>query len=197
MAFAALRRGLDLVARKTAQALVTAPLSKTALSLAGLPHDGQTEFLASASGRPRAQMILLAPRMRLCCALNPHAGDAGLFGNEETGVLAKAASLALRRGLPLSGPLPADAAWHEHRVGSLSGLVCLYHDQALIALKAVAGFGVVNWTVGLPFVRTSPGHGTGFDLAASSQAFGLVEASGTIEAMGLAARLCARRSREV
>ena len=238
MAFSALRRALELVARGTVQALVTAPLSKTALSLAGLPHEGQTEFLASATGRPKAQMILLAPRQGLrcvtvtrhiplsqvpgalrapviadaatalfkavrrlgtprirlgLCALNPHAGESGLFGGEEKGVLAKAAALARRHGVPLSPPFPADAAWHEHRAGSLSGLVCLYHDQALIALKAAAGFGVVNWTVGLPFVRTSPGHGTGFDLAASPRARGLVDDAGTVEALRLAARLCRMR----
>jgi 4-hydroxythreonine-4-phosphate dehydrogenase len=238
MAFSALRRALDLVARGTVKALVTAPLSKIALSLAGLPHEGQTEYLASAAHCPKAQMILLAPRQGLrcvtvtrhiplshvpgvlrapaiadaagalfeavrrlgdprvrlgLCALNPHAGESGLFGGEETGVLAEAAALARRRGIPLSPPTPADAAWHAHRSGNLSGLVCLYHDQALIALKAAAGFGVVNWTVGLPFVRTSPGHGTGFDLAASSQARARIDDAGTVEALRLAAWLCRKR----
>ncbi len=122
------------------------------------------------------------------CALNPHGGEGGLLGSEEKRVLTPAVSQARRAGLRLEGPLPADSAWRLHRQGAFDGLVCLYHDQALIPLKVAAGLSGVNWTVGLPVVRTSPAHGTAFDAAKA----GRVDASGTIEALLLAARLAAR-----
>src|SRR5208282_2291031 len=99
------------------------------------------------------------PRLALC-ALNPHAGEGGLIGGEEAARLAPAAAALRRAGLRLDGPLPADSAWRLHVSGAYDGLVCLYHDQALIPLKALAGLGGVNWTLGVPFVRTSPAHGT-------------------------------------
>jgi len=123
------------------------------------------------------------------CGLNPHAGEGGLLGREEGRILAPAARSARREGLDLSGPLPADAAWRLHAQGGCAGLVCLYHDQALIGLKAAAGPGVVNWTAGLPFVRVSPGHGTAFDKAGTGRA----DPAATIEAALLAIRLLRRR----
>ena len=99
------------------------------------------------------------PRIALC-ALNPHAGEHGLIGTEERDMLAP---LAARLGL--DGPLPADSAWRLHIEGAYDGLVCLYHDQALIPLKALGGLAGVNWTVGIPFVRTSPAHGTAYEAA--------------------------------
>lgn len=119
------------------------------------------------------------PRLALC-ALNPHAGEGGLIGTEEKTLLAP---LAARLGL--DGPLPADSAWRLHAEGAYDGLVCLYHDQALIPLKALGGLAGVNWTVGLPFVRTSPAHGTAYDAAAA----GRLDAAGALEAARLAARL--------
>jgi 4-hydroxythreonine-4-phosphate dehydrogenase len=124
------------------------------------------------------------PRLGLC-AFNPHAGENGLLGREEKTVLAKAIAEASKGGLRLSGPIAADTAWRWHSEGLLDGLVCLYHDQALIPLKIAAGLSVVNWTVGLPFPRTSPGHGTGFDAARS----GRIDSKATEEAALLAARL--------
>lgn len=130
------------------------------------------------------------PRLGLC-ALNPHAGEDGLIGGEERRVLSPAAARARRAGLPLAGPIPADTAWRLHVRGALDGLVCLYHDQALIPLKTAAGLAIVNWTVGLPFPRTSPGHGTGLDVAGKRD----VDPSGTIDAALLCARLAARSAR--
>lgn len=104
------------------------------------------------------------PRLILC-GLNPHAGEDGLLGKEEKRVLIPAAKHA-----DLPPPIAADAAWRMHAQGRCDGLVCLYHDQALIGLKAAAGLSIVNWTAGLPFVRTSPGHGTGFDIAGKNKA---------------------------
>jgi 4-hydroxythreonine-4-phosphate dehydrogenase len=119
------------------------------------------------------------PRLALC-ALNPHAGEHGLIGTEERDFLAP---LAARLGL--DGPLPADSAWRLHVEGAYDGLVCLYHDQALIPLKALGGLAGVNWTVGIPFVRTSPAHGTAYEAAAA----GRLDPAAAIESARLAARL--------
>jgi len=119
------------------------------------------------------------PRLALC-GLNPHAGEDGLLGGEEKSILAPAA-----KALKLDCPLPADSAWRLHVEGAYDGLVCLYHDQALIPLKVIGGLSGVNWTVGLPFVRTSPAHGTGWEAART----GLIDPSATIEAARLASRL--------
>ncbi|MCX5796358.1 MAG: 4-hydroxythreonine-4-phosphate dehydrogenase PdxA [Elusimicrobia bacterium] len=127
---------------------------------------------------------LKRPRLVLC-GLNPHAGEGGLLGREEQTLLVPAVRRARRAGLTLSGPLPADAAWRLHVEGGCDGLVCLYHDQAMIGLKAAAGLGVINWTAGLPFVRVSPGHGTAMDIAGMNRA----DATATIEAAKLAAKL--------
>ncbi len=112
------------------------------------------------------------------CALNPHAGDGGLIGSEEK----KLAPMAKR--LKLAGPMPADAAWAAHKAGDLDLLLTLYHDQALIPLKVHAGYGIVNWTLGIDVVRTAPGHGTAYDLAGTGKA----DASGMIAAALLAAK---------
>ena len=124
------------------------------------------------------------PRLALC-GLNPHAGEGGLIGLEERVRLAPAAARLRRKGLRLEGPLPADSAWRLHAEGAYDGLVCLYHDQALIPLKALGGLAGVNWTVGIPFVRTSPAHGTAYEAAAA----GRFDPEATIEAARLAARL--------
>jgi 4-hydroxythreonine-4-phosphate dehydrogenase len=124
------------------------------------------------------------PRLALC-GLNPHAGEGGLIGGEEKSILVPALKSLRREGLKLDGPLPADSAWRLHVEGAYDGLVCLYHDQALIPLKTVGGLSGVNWTVGLPFTRTSPAHGTAWEAARG----GRIDASATIEAARLAARL--------
>ncbi|MDD5303819.1 MAG: 4-hydroxythreonine-4-phosphate dehydrogenase PdxA [Elusimicrobia bacterium] len=121
------------------------------------------------------------PRIALC-GLNPHAGEHGLIGTEEQELLAP---LAARLGI--DGPLPADSAWRLHIEGVYDGLVCLYHDQALIPLKALGGLAGVNWTVGIPFVRTSPAHGTAYEAAAA----GRLDPAAAIESARLAARLLA------
>ena len=123
------------------------------------------------------------------CALNPHAGDGGLTGREELDVIAPALKKLKRSGLNVIGPCSPDAAWGKHLRGETDGLLCLYHDQALAPLKACAAAkpvqSAVHWTWGLPFIRTSPAHGTAFDIAGR----GLADASGIIEAALFAARL--------
>ena len=103
--------------------------------------------------------------------LNPHAGERGLLGDEEGKViepaLAALRAWASEAGLPVEfvGPLPADTAFHHHRVGELDGIVAMYHDQGLGPFKVVHFYDGVNVTLGLPFVRTSPDHGTAKDIA--------------------------------
>jgi 4-hydroxythreonine-4-phosphate dehydrogenase len=139
---------------------------------------------ARALNRALRLLGIARPRLALC-GLNPHAGEGGLIGGEEEDVLAPAAAALRREGLRLDGPLPADSAWRLHLEGAYDGVVCLYHDQALIPLKVAGGLSGVNWTVGVPFIRTSPAHGTAWEAARSRR----VDASGTIEAARLAARL--------
>lgn len=118
----------------------------------------------------RVELGIRRPRLALC-ALNPHAGEGGLLGREEKVLLGPAAARLRRRGIDLAGPLPADSAWGAHAKGRYDALVSLYHDQALIGLKAAGARAssayppVVNWTLGIPLVRTSPGHGTAYDIA--------------------------------
>jgi 4-hydroxythreonine-4-phosphate dehydrogenase len=110
---------------------------------------------------------VVMPRLGLC-ALNPHAGEGGLFGDEEQRVLIPAAQAARAEGIEVEGPLPADSAFADP--GRYDVLVCPTHDQALIPLKQRAFDLGVNITLGLPIVRTSPDHGTARDIAWTGQA---------------------------
>ncbi|MBR4355648.1 MAG: 4-hydroxythreonine-4-phosphate dehydrogenase PdxA [Elusimicrobiaceae bacterium] len=104
------------------------------------------------------------------CAVNPHAGDNGLFGTEEKQILQPAITRLRRLGIRVEGPLPTDTAWLRHRQGQYDGLLCMYHDQALLGLKLAAKKPIVHLTAGLPFLRTSPAHGTAFDIAGKNKA---------------------------
>jgi 4-hydroxythreonine-4-phosphate dehydrogenase len=120
------------------------------------------------------------------CALNPHAGDGGVIGREEIKVLRPAAAELRAAGLKITDPVPSDAAWARHLAGNSDGLLALYHDQALAPLKIAPGAGSpVHWTWGLSFPRTSPAHGTAFDIAWRRKA----DASGMKAAVQFAARL--------
>jgi 4-phospho-D-threonate 3-dehydrogenase / 4-phospho-D-erythronate 3-dehydrogenase len=101
----------------------------------------------------------------IMAGLNPHAGDNGLLGGEEKRVVSPAVRALRAAGVRVEGPLPADVAWARHAEGLADAVACLYHDQGMIPLKTMHPHRVVNVTVGLPLVRTSPGHGTAFDLA--------------------------------
>jgi 4-hydroxythreonine-4-phosphate dehydrogenase len=162
------------------------PLKEAVRRVDGSSVDSAARALDSSLRR----LGVARPRLALC-ALNPHAGEGGLIGREEISTLAPAAVALRRAGLRLDGPLPADSAWRLHADGIYDGLVCLYHDQALIPLKVLGGLSGVNWTVGLPFIRVSPAHGTGWEAARS----GRIDASATTEAARLAARLCETVSR--
>jgi len=118
-------------------------------------------------------------------ALNPHAGESGLFGDEESRTIGPAARKAQRAGLNVSGPLPADTLFGKAARGDYDGVVAMYHDQGLIPLKLVAFGKCVNLTVGIPIIRTSVDHGTAYDIAGK----GIADPGSLLEAVKLAARL--------
>lgn len=118
-------------------------------------------------------------------ALNPHAGEGGLFGDEERTIIRPAARRARAAGIRASDPLPADTLFGKAVRGDYDGIVAMYHDQGLIPLKLVAFGKCVNLTVGLPIIRTSVDHGTAFDIAGK----GVADSGSLIEAVKLAARL--------
>ena len=110
-----------------------------------------------------------APRLAVC-ALNPHAGEKGLIGTEEIKIIRPAIIRAEQKlRAKISGPLPADSAYRDHKAGHYDGLVTLYHDQSLIPLKLFNSDKLINITLGLPFPRTSPGHGTAFEIAGQNK----------------------------
>jgi 4-hydroxythreonine-4-phosphate dehydrogenase len=213
-----------------AQGIVTAPLHKEGLKLAGLPYPGHTEILAERTGTKQFAMVLscdglavahvtlhmalrdvfrhlstaavlekihlldgLLPRLlgrrpRLAvAALNPHASDGGLFGNEEATLIAPAVSAAQAEGVVVSGPWPSDTLFVRAHRGEFDGIVAMYHDQGHIALKLLGGMRAVNISAGLPLVRTSVAHGTACDIAGR----GVADAASLLEAARVAARLAA------
>jgi 4-hydroxythreonine-4-phosphate dehydrogenase len=128
------------------------------------------------------------PRLAVC-ALNPHAGEEGLFGDEESQIIAPAVDAAAAVGIAVTGPLPADTLFRRAVLGEFDGVVAMYHDQGHIALKLVGFDRAVNVTLGLPIVRTSPSHGTAFDIAWQGKA----RPDGMLEAIRVAALLARRR----
>jgi len=127
------------------------------------------------------------PRL-VVCGLNPHAGEGGLFGQrEEERIIAPAVAAARARGLAIEGPLSPDTAFLPTIRARTDAYVCMYHDQGLIPLKALAFDSAINTTLGLPIVRTSVDHGTAFDIAWQ----GVAHPASLYEAVRLAAVLCA------
>jgi 4-hydroxythreonine-4-phosphate dehydrogenase len=134
---------------------------------------------------------MTAPRL-VFCAFNPHASDGGLFGDEEQRIYQPALQVLRDDGLVVAGPLPADTVFLRAARGEFDAVIAPYHDVGMAAFKTVAFGSGVNVTLGLPFPRTSPDHGTALDIAGR----GLADASSMIEALLLAARLAvsARRA---
>jgi len=130
------------------------------------------------------------PKITLC-ALNPHASDGGLFGDEEARILGPVADRLRGAGIALDGPLPADTAFLTMVEGDADGIVVPYHDVGMAVFKTLSFGRGVNVTLGLPFPRTSPDHGTAFDLAGSGRA----DPNSALEALRLAARLARNRAR--
>jgi 4-hydroxythreonine-4-phosphate dehydrogenase len=135
----------------------------------------------------RARFRLPRPRLAIA-GLNPHAGEDGTLGEEDRTIVAPAVARLRAEGIDARGPLPADTLFHAAARASYDVVLCMYHDQALIPIKTLAFDHAVNVTLGLPFVRTSPDHGTAFDIAGTGKA----DPSSLIAALRLAARLAAR-----
>lgn len=129
------------------------------------------------------------PRIAIS-GLNPHAGEDGSLGHEEQTVIAPALKVLRNDGIDARGPLPADTMFHEAARNTYDCAVCMYHDQALIPIKTVAFDDAVNVTLGLPFIRTSPDHGTAFDIAGTGKA----NPASLIAALKLASRMAAANS---
>ncbi|HKJ01536.1 MAG TPA: 4-hydroxythreonine-4-phosphate dehydrogenase PdxA [Longimicrobiales bacterium] len=137
----------------------------------------------------RWDWALDAPRVALC-GLNPHASDQGLFGDEEERVFVPAVERLRAEGMDVSGPLPADTVFGRALGGAFDAVVAPYHDVGMAAFKTAAFGTGVNVTLGLPFVRTSPDHGTAFDLAGHP---GRADPASMVEALRLARTLVRRR----
>ncbi len=196
-----------------ADALVTAPISKQALKMAGIPYAGHTEFLAALCGVSETRLMLVCDELRVVhatghmslrkavdaltperivrtvelslpimgwlgferpriavAALNPHAGEGGMFGDEEKRIVLPAVEHLQARGHKVFGPIPADSVFWRARNGEFDLVVALYHDQGHIPVKVLAFDRAVNVTCGLPIIRTSPDHGVAFDIAWQNKA---------------------------
>lgn len=223
-----IQKAVELALDKHVDGIVTAPISKEAIHMAGFKWPGHTEMISELTHtRDYAMMFVGGPlriilvtihipikkvpsliskdrvvkTLRLAkkacemlgmkspkiavAGLNPHAGEAGLFGDEEIREINPAVREALREGIPVAGPFPPDVIFHKAYRGEFDLVVCMYHDQGLIPLKMVAFDKGVNMTVGLPIIRTSPDHGTAYDIAWK----GIANPSSMIEAIKLAAKL--------
>ena len=131
-----------------------------------------------------SHFAIARPRLALS-GLNPHAGEDGSLGAEEQTIVAPAVEILRKEGFDIRGPLPADTMFHEAARQTYDCAICMYHDQALIPIKTLAFEDAVNVTLGLPFIRTSPDHGTAFDIAGTGKA----NPASLIAALRLAARM--------
>jgi 4-phospho-D-threonate 3-dehydrogenase / 4-phospho-D-erythronate 3-dehydrogenase len=136
----------------------------------------------------RRDFGLTRPRLAVA-ALNPHAGEGGLFGDEEATIIRPAVEAAQQAGLEVKGPFPADTLFHQAVSGAYDGVVAMYHDQGLIPLKLLHFSDAVNVTLGLPIIRTSVDHGTAYDIAGTGKA----DPSSLKAAIHMAARMARNR----
>ncbi len=224
-AFASLIKAIDLSMAAEVAAIVTAPINKESLHLAGHLYPGHTEILAERTGAPDYVMMLAAGSMRVLhvtthirmsqvpesitterilrvlelgqkalrdigvdepkfgvAGLNPHAGEGGIFGDEEELIIAPAIEKAKKMGIDAIGPVPPDIVFLRMNRGHYDAVIAMYHDQGHIPLKLLAFESGVNVTLGLPIIRTSVDHGTAFDIAGK----GLADPGSMVEAIGLA-----------
>jgi len=224
-----------LLKRGELDCLVTCPITKSALYMAGYRFPGHTEMLADLTDSRQFAMMMAGSRLRVVLAtihlplaevparinskdlvkliiltgnslrqdfgikaprigvagLNPHAGEGGLFGSEESAVIAPAVDEALARGWDVTGPLPPDTVFHRAAAGSFDVVVCMYHDQGLIPFKLLHFTDGVNVTIGLPIVRTSVDHGTAYDIAGK----GVASPESLRSAYGMARDIVMNRNR--
>jgi 4-hydroxythreonine-4-phosphate dehydrogenase len=237
----AIDAGIRLARAREIDALVTAPIDKSALHAGGYDFPGHTEMLASRCGVADVVMMMAAERTSLggplrvvlatthislsqvpgaftadrlekqtritanalregwglqspriaLCAFNPHASDGGLFGDEEERIYGPAIEHMRAEGLDVSAPIPADTVFLRAARGEFDAVIAPYHDVGMAAFKTAAFGRGVNVTLGLPFPRTSPDHGTALDIAGTGRA----DPSSMLEALQLAAHLAAVRAR--
>jgi 4-hydroxythreonine-4-phosphate dehydrogenase len=153
------------------------------LSAAAIIHAGRVTHQALVR-----DFAIPAPVLAVA-GLNPHAGESGALGREDIDIVAPAIAALRAEGIDARGPLAADSMFHPEARRGYDGALCMYHDQALIPVKTIDFDGAVNVTLGLPFIRTSPDHGTAFDIAGS----GTARPDSLIAALRLAAQMAARR----
>ena len=224
----AIEKAVELCTTRKTAAMVTAPVSKVALQLAGYSFPGQTEMIALLSRSGKVAMMLFSDKMRIglvtihtplrsvpesitkekivdkatiisdslkknfrianpriaVLSLNPHAGEAGLLGSEEKDIITPAVDALKGAGLQVEGPFSADAFFGTASYKTFDAMLAMYHDQGLIPVK-MSSFGTtVNFSAGLNIIRTSPGHGTAFDIAGKGSA----DISSMLEALKYAVR---------
>ncbi|MEO8358855.1 MAG: 4-hydroxythreonine-4-phosphate dehydrogenase PdxA [Vicinamibacteria bacterium] len=212
------------------QGIVTAPLNKEAIHIAGFNYPGHTEMLAHIANTPNVAMMFVGGKLRVAlltihaplkdvarliteaeiirvatlvheslprfgtssgkrkiaiAGLNPHAGENGHIGTEERDIFPGALSKLRAAGVDIEGPFPGDTLFVRAAKGDFDGVIACYHDQGLIPVKLLAFGEAVNVTLGLPFLRTSVDHGTGFDIAGKSKA----DEGSLLAAMRLAVQL--------
>ena len=214
-----------------ADAMVTAPLNKEAVVLAGVHFTGHTEYIAELCGAADSRMLLINDRLRVVhvtthcslrraceptvqrilrtielgheslqllgfyspriavCGLNPHAGENGLFGNEDAALIGPAVQAAQSAGIDCRGPFPADTLFTKAVRGEFDLVVAMYHDQGHIPMKLMDFENTVNVSLGLPIIRTSVDHGTAFDIAGQNRA----DASNMKAALKLAVAMAQRK----
>ena len=224
-----LDKALELIRKKEIDCLVTGPISKEAVNLAGFKFPGHTEYLVQRTGAQNFVMMLLNKKLKIAlvtrhiplksvalhlnennlsetilltykylknwfsieeprlvvCGLNPHGSDNGLIGDEENKIIKPAIQRLSKKIRYIDGPLPSDVALAQTLGGKYDCAIAMYHDQALIPLKITDAQSGVNITLGLKFIRTSPLHGTAFDIAKDPE---LADPSSFIAAIQLAIR---------
>lgn len=211
----AVERGINLCMEQQAHALVTAPISKEAIQLAGYDFPGHTEFLAEKTNEPDFMMMMVSNQLRIGLAtvhvpladvcqyisrdslvqllrlfdkslkedfgirdpkiavlgLNPHAGDGGVIGSEEQQIISPSVQEATSEYfIQVEGPFAADGFFGNKMHKNYNGILAMYHDQGLIPFKTLTFGSGVNFTAGLPMIRTSPDHGTAFEIAGKNKA---------------------------
>lgn len=162
------------------------------IPIADVPHALTAEALEATLRITHAGLIrdfgLTSPRIAVA-GLNPHAGEGGAMGHEELTLMIPVLDRLRAEGMHISGPLPADTMFHPAARARYDVAVCMYHDQALIPIKTIDFAGGVNLTLGLPFIRTSPDHGTAFDIAGR----GIADPTSLIAALRMAQDMAAAR----
>jgi 4-hydroxythreonine-4-phosphate dehydrogenase len=155
-------------------------------AIAQLSRDGIVTTARIVAKELKSRFGIARPRIAMS-GLNPHAGEDGSLGTEDQTIVMPAVEILRGEGIEIRGPLPADTMFHEAARQTYDCAICMYHDQALIPVKTLAFDDAVNVTLGLPFIRTSPDHGTAFDIAGTGKA----NPSSLVAALRLAARMAA------